>query len=258
MSIRIKSILAAAFCLLSGYNWAQAPAGFTTLCTLDENCAVGQSTLVGFGVPGHLTYRTLVGNFLCQAETFEVNKTHPNDPACYALEGGASASSSAATSSDAATRARHLTDEASVYAIVSESNGKAISVIPNPEQSNASAIVQSDFAGRRDQLWRIKPVARNYVAFTNLESEMAMAVQGWNLQEGAALQLSDWINGWNQQWRLEPLESGYFKIISRFSQQTVDVYELNNFDNGEVRTWTYWGGENQHWRLIPIRDSDAQ
>lgn len=239
--------------------------GFESICTLDENCAVDESTLVAFTHNDQITYKTLSGNFLCAPASFNLpNNTlsNKNDAQCYAMIGASSSSSSSSSSGSDLTTADLPLINSGTFAVVSLATGKALALDmldtnDNSDSLSAARVVQQNFGGLSDQVWQITDLENGFYSITLPGTQMALEGKDWDVRDGAKLQPTPWINSWNQHWQLEALDNGAFIIRSRFSGNTLDVYEMNPKHNANVVLWTYWGGENQHWRLVPIVSEDA-
>lgn len=233
--------------LLAAHSWAQPAEGFSTICTLDESCAVDDSTLVGFGADGEYVYRSMHGAFVCTGTTFGVDDA-PEQATCVALTVGDALNGD---NGDAAEIAPPVHLEEGVYALVSRFSGKGLEV-KGAAQKDGAKIVQNDFHQKPHQLWYVTPLEDHYYSISALHSDQVLEVRDWSISDGAKLEQTPWLNSWNQHWRIEPVDNGYFKVQSRFTGKVLDVYEMNRNAEGDIRTWTYWGGENQHWRLVPI------
>lgn len=228
----------------AGVSLANPGDGFTTICTLDESCAVEDSTLVGFGADGDYTYRTLSGAFVCTSSTFNAGET-VNNATCIAFSANDTLNGTAAEleSSNGI--------QEGLYAVVSHFSGKALEVA-GAAQKDGAQVVQNNFLQEPHQLWYITPLDDNYYSLSALHSDKVLEVRDWSITDGAKLEQTPWLNSWNQHWRIELTGHGYYKIQSRYTGKVLDVFEMNRNPGGDICTWTYWGGENQHWRLVPI------
>lgn len=233
--------------LVAAYSWAQPAEGFSTICTLDESCAVEESTLVGFGAEDDYVYRSLHGSFVCTGATFGVDDA-PEQATCVALSVSETLNGDQAKAEEALPPSA---PEEGVYALVSRFSGKGLEVKGAAEKDGAQ-IVQNDFHQQPHQLWYLTPLEDSYYSITALHSDKVLEVRDWSISDGAKLEQTPWLNSWNQHWRIEAVDGGYFKVQSRFTGKVLDVYEMNRNAGGDICTWTYWGGENQHWRLVPI------
>lgn len=236
-----------------GYS-APGPAldGFESICTLDESCAVPQSTLVAFKDNEHTAYQTLSGNFLCNPATFDISSpSHKptGEAACYAMSSSAASSSN---SSGADVQEQAAAIHSGAYAVVALSSGKALALLSNKGTPEKARVVQQNFRQRPGQLWQVTALDNGYYSIMQPETQLALESKDWNTQDGAKLHHTPWINSWNQHWSLEEVGKGVYQIRSRFSGKALDVYEMDNKHNADVVLWTYWGGENQHWRLVPV------
>lgn len=233
---------------------ASAPEGFTTICTLDESCAVDASTLVAFGHEDTFSYRTLSGNFVCNGSTFGiVGKTNPA-ATCMTLDSAALTSSSSSSSSGVSNPSNEAVSgllPTGLYAIVSRSSGKALAIAEG-SSADGALLVQEDFSSEPHQLWRIEDLGNGYHSITAHHSNKTMDLQDFTNKDGVKLQQNPWMNSWDQHWVIQKLNGGYFRINARQSNQTLDVYEMNRKNGGPVCLWTYWGGDNQQWRILPV------
>lgn len=237
---------------------ASAPEGFSTICTLDESCAVDASTLVAFGHDDTFSYRTLSGNFVCDGTTFGVaGKINPA-ATCLTLDSVALSSSASASSSGATAPQEAIAGElpTGLYAIVSRSSGKALA-IADASSEDGALLVQQNFSAQPHQLWRVEDLGNGYYSISAQHSGKTMDLQDFTNKDGVKLQQNPWMNSWDQHWVIQKLNGGYFRISSRQSNQVLDVYEMNRKDGGPVCLWTYWGGDNQQWRLLPVKDTTA-
>lgn len=226
--------------------------GFTTICTLDESCAVEGSSIVAFG-HDTFSYRTLQGNFVCNGETFGITDKVSPDSTCqtlnpFVVEAPSSSSSSGAIAQQDIAPGQVPTG---LYAIVSRSSNKALA-IADGSNADGAPLVQQDFMGAAHQIWQVKDLGDGYYAITAHHSEKTLDLQDFTNKDGVKLQQNPWMNSWDQHWVLQKLNGGFFRITSRLSNQALDVYEMNQKDGGPVCLWTYWGGDNQQWRLLPI------
>lgn len=256
----MKAITSAAFVLAASHAYSASLEGFTTICTLDENCAVEDSTLVAFGSQQQYTYKTLSGGFICAAKTFGLSTKVVPSSTCLVLDkslaNGSVSSSSSGTLTDDAEKAAGLAS--GQYAIISLSSGKALT-IKDSDLDDGALLVQQDFEQQVNQIWDVKVLGNGFYSITAFHSQKALESQDSNNRDGANLQQFTWVNDWKQHWAIQPIGDGYFRINSRFNGQVVDLYEMNKKNNGEVCLWTYWGGNNQHWRFVAITDEpDAE
>lgn len=248
------------YSLTSGAAALSNPDGFSTICTLDESCSVDGSTLVAFGADGDFSYKTLSGNFLCSAPAFGLDKSkNVANATCSILDPEVSSgiitpssSSSAETESSAA-----AVQNSGLYAIVSRSSGKALT-ISDASDDDGARVVQQNFTQANNQIWSVTDLGNGYFSLSALHSNKALETKEWDSRDGSGLQQLTWMNSWNQQWALQDVGEGFVRIVSRTNGQVMDVYEMNNKNNGEVVLWTYWGGENQHWRLVPVNSPDEK
>ncbi len=226
------------------------PEGFTSICTLEENCAVEGSTLVSFGAAGDYVYKTLQGEFLCTPATFGV-AAHPPRPGvtCAIIDPNASASSQASSTTQAQDTSYVV--ENGDYALISRSSGKALTIAKASETDGAKA-VQQNFEQKENQIWQLQRLENGYYSLTAKHSEKSLENLEWDSKDGSDVQQLPWINSWNQHWAIQAVDEGYVKIVSRTNGQALDVYEMNTKNLGEVVLWTYWGGENQQWKLVPV------
>jgi cytochrome c551/c552 len=236
---------------------ASTPEGFTTICTLDESCAVDSSTLVAFGHEDTFSYRTLSGNFICNGSTFGVVGKVNSAATCLTLDPSVVSTASSSSSSGAANKEAVAGQLASgLYAIVSRSSGKALAVAGGSAEDGA-LLVQQNFAGEAHQLWKVEDLGNGYYSITAQHSDKTLDLQDFTNKDGVKLQQNPWMNSWDQHWVIQKLNGGYFRITSRQSNQALDVYEMNKKDGGPVCLWTYWGGDNQQWRFLPVATTAA-
>lgn len=227
--------------------------GFSTICTLDESCAVESSTLVAFGHDESFSYRTLSGNFVCNGKTFGIQGKANAEATCMTLDSSVLGSTSSSSSSGATQHQKAKPGQITtgLYAIVSRSSGKSLAIADGSEEDGA-ALVQQDFTGAPYQIWQVEDLGDGYYAITAQHSEKALDLQDFTNKDGVKLQQNPWMNSWDQHWVIQKLNGGFFRITSRQSNQALDVYEMNQMNGGTVCLWTYWGGDNQQWRLLPI------
>ena len=232
---------------------ADALDGFSTICTLDESCAVESSTLVAFGHKEDFSYRTLSGNFVCNGKTFGIQGKVSAESTCMTLDSSVLGSASSSSSSGATQYKEAKPGQISTgfYAIVSRSSGKSLAIADGSEEDGA-ALVQQDFTGAAYQIWQVEDLGDGYYAITAQHSEKALDLQDFTNKDGVKLQQNPWMNSWDQHWVIQKLNGGFYRITSRQSNQALDVYEMNQMNGGTVCLWTYWGGDNQQWRLLPI------
>lgn len=244
-----SSLAALAFSTFS----AHALDGFSTICTLDESCAVDSSTLVAFGNEKAFSYRTLSGNFVCNGKSFGINEKVDPESTCMTLDSSVLGSASSSSSSGIANAQKAAPGQVAtgLYAIVSRSSGKALAIADGSGEDGAP-LVQQDFTGASYQIWRVEDLGNGYYAITAQHSEKALDLQDFTNKDGVKLQQNPWMNSWDQHWVIQKLNGGFFRITSRQSNQALDVYEMNQKNGGPVCLWTYWGGDNQQWRLLPI------
>lgn len=243
----IQTLVIGAGLVLTAHSWSKPPEGFNTICTLDESCAVDESTLVGFGADDDYVYRSLHGSFVCTGAIFGIDDA-PEQATCVALSVSETLNGDNGGSMEVAAP---TAPAEGVYALVSRFSGKSLEV-KRAEQQDGAQIVQNDFNQEPHQLWYLTPLEDSYYSIAALHSDKVLEVRDWSISDGAKLEQTPWLNSWNQHWRLEAVDGGYFKVQSRFTGKVLDVYEMNRNPEGDICTWTYWGGENQHWRLVPI------
>lgn len=250
MRIRLFSSSLAALALSAHAN---ALDGFSTICTLDESCAVDSSTLVAFGSNDAFSYRTLSGNFVCNGKTFGISDKVSPESTCMTLDSSVLGSTSSSSSSGNTLNKGAAPGQipTGLYAIVSRSSGKALAIADGSSEDGAP-LVQQDFTGASYQIWQVEDLGDGYYAITAQHSEKALDLQDFTNKDGVKLQQNPWMNSWDQHWVIQKLNGGFFRITSRQSNQALDVYEMNQMDGGPVCLWTYWGGDNQQWRLLPI------
>lgn len=251
--MRIRLFYSSLAALAFSTAHAGTPEGFTTICTLDESCAVDGSTLVAFGHQDAFSYRTLTGNFVCNGKTFGISEKIPPESTCMTLDPSVVGSTSSSSSSGATTHKDAIPGQIStgLYAIVSRSSSKALAIAGGSDIDGAP-LVQQDFTGAAHQIWQVEDLGDGYYAITAQHSEKVLDLQDFTNKDGVKLQQNPWMNSWDQHWLIQPLNGGFFRITSRLSNQALDVYEMNQKDGGPVCLWTYWGGDNQQWRLLPI------
>ena len=220
-------------------------ADFVPLCTSDENCAVGESTLVAFGAGERQVYRTLRGDFICNSARFGLASAPP-ESICSALE--------VEPNSDSYT-AEALLNNVPVgaqVAVISRATGKALT----RQTAHKNLVVQQDFTGSDDQLWQLHTVAGGYYALLDPEAQRALDVSNWSNSDGAPLKQTSWMDSWSQHWSIDPTQGPFVRISSRTTGKSVDVYEMNQKENGPICSWTFWGGDNQQWYLLPWANED--
>lgn len=252
--MKYRLITAIATAAFSSAHAASTPEGFTSICTLDESCAVDSSTLVAFGNKDKFFYRTLSGNFICHGKTFGLSEKPSSDATCLTLDPAVLSSSSSSSSSGASLEQQQGVAAAlpnGVYAIVSRSSGKALAIAEGSAEDGAF-LVQQDFSESPHQLWQLEDLGNGYYSVTAVHSSKALEIQDYSNKDGIKLLQQPWMNGWDQHWTIQKLNGGYYRISARHSNQALDVYEMNKKDGGPVSLWTYWGGENQQWRILPI------
>lgn len=225
-----------------------APEGFTSICTLDENCAVEDSVIVAFGRGSQFVYKTLSGAFLCNPDTFSAPEEYSGiSPHCSIIDAQSpSSQAQSSTSSDS-----DLKVAQGNYALISRYSGKALSVFASSKEDGAD-VVQQDFSQQQHQIWHITPLENGYYSIIASHSDKSLENLDWDSKDGGDLQQLPWMNSWSQHWEIQETDQGYVKVLSRTNGQALDVYALNNKNDGNVVMWTFWGGENQHWRLVPI------
>ncbi len=221
---------------------------FTSICTLDESCAVDGPTLVAFGSGQQYVYKTLSGNFVCSANTFKYKPKIPlQNPTCLSLNSDLNQEHRPQPiqldSSDALTPG--------TYAIISAHSGKALA-IRNTHLGDGAHLVQQDFNQHLNQMWDISDLHNGYYSITALHSHKVLESQDWSNRDGVKIQQFSWINSSNQHWRIKALEKNAYQISSRINGHVIDLLEMNQDENGPACLWTNWGGINQSWKLVPI------
>lgn len=256
--MNLRPLLAAATLAATSLAHSAPPEGFSTICTLDESCAVEASTLVAFGNGGHYSFRTLNGNFVCNGKTFGIDTKINANATCLTLD-ASTVGSSSSSSSSGVPREKGIVNRlpTGIYAIVSRSSGKALA-IDNGSTADGALLVQQSFTESPHQLWRIEDLNNGYYSITAAHSGKTLESQDLSNRDGAKLQQLPWMNSWDQHWTIQPLNGGFYRIGSRYSNQSLDVYEMNQRDSGPVCLWTFWGGDNQQWRLLEIPQQTAE
>lgn len=274
--LEIKALMKAKISLVSAFvtctlAFSSTPGhaleGFESICSLDESCAVQQSTLVAYKNGDNVVYKTLNGGFLCSPATFDIKSPASGissstsdavsqgvplagDVHCYAMIGSTTSSiSSSSSGPDLKSEGTRLAS--GTFAIVALSSGKALA-LSGLESGEDIRVVQQNFRQLPGQVWQLTALDNGYYSIIQPDTQLALEIKDWDTRDGAKLHNTPWINSWNQHWAFEEVEKGVYQIRSRFSGNALDVYEMDKKHNADIVLWTYWGGENQHWRLVPI------
>lgn len=88
-----------------------------------------------------------------------------------------------------------------------------------------------------------------YYRFLNLNSGMALDVNGASKTEGAGIIQWTQNGGSNQQWTITSLGGGNYEILNRNSGMALDVNGASTTQGAGVIQWPWNGGNNQQWQL---------
>lgn len=88
-----------------------------------------------------------------------------------------------------------------------------------------------------------------YYRFINLNSGMALDVNGASKTSGA--QVIQWPQngGTNQQWTLTSLSGGYYEVVNRNSGMVLDVNGDSTAEGAHIIQWPWNSGNNQQWTI---------
>jgi len=116
---------------------ANRPAGYTTICKINQTCSVAANTRVAYGRSDIFTYKVLSGSFVCSDATFGAGST---------VAGGINECSipPAATSSAAAVSSVMLSSKASVASsIASSKSSSSTTTVSSVISSSIASVVTS-------------------------------------------------------------------------------------------------------------------
>jgi endoglucanase len=91
-----------------------------------------------------------------------------------------------------------------------------------------------------------------YYRFLNLNSGLAMDVNGGSTANGANIIQWPQNGGNNQQWIVTDNGGGYYKIINRNSGLALDVNAGSTANGAGIIQWPWNGGNNQQWQITAV------
>ena len=83
---------------------------------------------------------------------------------------------------------------------------------PAGAPTEGASVVQWDYNGGTNQLWKITQVSPGKYKFMNKKSGKVMDIYGGSANNGAPLVQWNWNGGANQQWAFTPTGDGYYKF----------------------------------------------
>jgi|GEM_PF-2784049 len=135
------------------------------------------------------------------------------------------------------------------YTIIAKHSGKCMDV-SGKSIDNGVKIIQYDYRGGDNQLWKFKPIGNGYFQIIAKHSGKCLDVGSKSINNGAKIIQYDYLGGDNQLWKLDPVNNGYFRIIAKHSGKCLDVSGMS-IDNGvKIIQYDYWGGDNQLWKFL--------
>jgi hypothetical protein len=93
-----------------------------------------------------------------------------------------------------------------------------------------------------------------YYRFLNLNSGLALDVNGGSTVNGAGIIQWPQNGGNNQQWQITNNGGGYYKVTNRNSSLALDVNGSSTANGAGIIQWTWNGGNNQQWQLTATSD----
>lgn len=93
-----------------------------------------------------------------------------------------------------------------------------------------------------------------YYRFLNLNSGLALDVNGGSTVNGAGIIQWPQNGGNNQQWQITNNGGGYYKVTNRNSGLALDVNSSSTANGASIIQWTWNGGNNQQWQLTATSD----
>jgi len=91
-----------------------------------------------------------------------------------------------------------------------------------------------------------------YYRFLNVNSGLALDVNGASTANGASMIQWPQNGNNNQQWIITGTSGSYCKIINRNSGLALEVAGQSTANGANIDQWSWWGGNNQQWTLYPV------
>jgi hypothetical protein len=138
------------------------------------------------------------------------------------------------------------------YKVCNRRTGKCLDVYYGSTAEGAG-IVQYDYNGGANQLWKITQVSPGKYKFMNKKSWKVMDIYGGRANNGAPLVQWNWNGGPNQQWAFTPTGDGYYKFGP--ASATASALEIPNgtaTSGAKVQQWSYFNGDYQQWNIVPV------
>ena len=243
---------AAAFGLsASAFSATNRPDGFTTLCKIDETCALSSSTQVAFGASGQFVYKTLNSNFICNAATFGTDPVPSKSVKECSISKNVSGEpdNNAGNDTDSEPSASDdSTLSSNQYVIINRHSGLAIDVAGNSAADGAN-ILQSQVGDTDLPYWDVTSLGNGYYSIRSASSGQSIDVYEFSMEPGAEIRQWSYWGGDNQQWAVTPVGDGYFTITSKLNGLALDAWEWSKADQADIRQFTHLGAVNQQWRF---------
>jgi hypothetical protein len=145
-------------------------------------------------------------------------------------------------------------DTSTLYKLVASHSDKVLDVASG-STDNGAAVIQWDYHGGANQLWRFHLVEGNqYYVIEASHSGKVLDVAGGSTDNGAAVIQWDYHGGANQIWRLVRSSDGSYFIQAKHSGKVLDVAGGSTDSGAHIIQWDNHGGANQIWRLEPAFD----
>ena len=143
------------------------------------------------------------------------------------------------------------------YLLVNRMSSKVMAV-PLASTTTGTYLRQYVNTNATSQQWNVTPVDSrvggdfSYFTMTNVNSNMAVDVLNFSLDDGAAVQQYTDNKNSNQQWYLDYVGDGWFYIRNRQSAKCLEVASPYVNAGASIQQREKTGTTNQQWRFLPI------
>jgi hypothetical protein len=135
--------------------------------------------------------------------------------------------------------------------ILAAHSGKALDV-KDFSMENSTPIIQFDFHGGNNQIWRLDDVGGGLFRIVSLHSGKVLDVKDSSMENSTPIVQFDWHGGNNQRWRLEDVGDGLSIIRSAHSGKVLDVDGASTDNSAPIVQFDFVDGLNQKWQLDTI------
>jgi hypothetical protein len=141
------------------------------------------------------------------------------------------------------------------YVITGKNSGQVVDVYNN-STTEGGLIDQWDSNGGNNQKWELTNLGSNYVELINVNSGMALEVNGQSKTTGVA-NIDQWPynGGNNQRWLVVSEGSGYYELVNENSGDALDVPKDSTTEGTDLDQWPPSDTANQLWSFTATSGS---